>query len=598
MDQQNCPRTDTPPVAGPSSSVPPHPNAGNQTTPPNGQTAQPNRPTAPNWTTPPKRNNAPPPNRGTTPPGWTPPPGWPPPPPGWVPPGPAAPIRRNEDHFCFPNGRKELFFALFALITSLLVCNFTLFGGFNLGFGIAVAGYILCGTIYLMTSGYRPTLYSTALLLLSIVIAAGFGRSDDGGMKFFMLLLLFVSVNLGMCITAEQNIYRPGSIRTIGDLFRTIFPMCFGQIGRAIGGLFGGMKGKGSLGKKIGAMLLGILITVPLLGIVMSLLVEADAAFEAMMEILPDINFGEAVITVLMGVGIFIFMYSRCTALVHRPKAAFSSDITTKGINKWTVNTVLTGVCLVYLLYLVSQLAYFISGFSGIVPRGYTLAEYARRGFFEMTWLCVINLSIIIVTSLVIRKSGNRVPLGTRFLCLFIGLVTLFMVAVASAKMWIYIGGYGLTRARVLTQLIIVFFGIAAISVSISQFTKKPRYMQVLIITALLLGGAAFWADVDTVVATYNVNAYLEGDLETVDVEYLSELTSGAIPQIARLAEESEDPDVVMDAVRVLQDSYASWDDFRDWNYARGQASECLKEGDWDDISEEELWKDYFESME
>ena len=521
----------------------------------------------------------PPPNHNSHP-GYTPPPSaWSPPPPAWV---PARPPVRKAPSF-FPSGRKEYIFALFALIASLLVCNFTLFGDFNLGFGIAVIGYILCGTVYLMVSGHRPTAYSTILLVLSIIIAAGFGRSDDSGMKFFMMLFLFLSVNLSLCITAGQNIFRPGSVRSVGDLFRTIFPMCFGQIGHALGGLFGGMKGKGSVGKKIGAMLLGILITVPLLGILLSLLVEADAAFEAMLDILPDFDFSEAIVTVLIGTGIFIFMYSRCTALVHRPKGKFCSDINMKGINKWTVNTVLTGVCLVYLLYLISQLAYFVSGFTGIVPRGYTLAEYARRGFFEMAWLCVINLSIIIVTSLVVRKSGNRVPISSRILCLFISLVTLFMVAAASAKMFIYIGGYGLTRSRVLTQLIILFFGVAAISVSISQFTKKPKYMQVLVITALLLGGTAFWVDVDTVVATYNVNAYLEGDLETVDIDYLRTLTSGAIPQIARLAEESEDPEVVREAANVLYFSEAEWEDFRDWNYAVGQAAECLDEGDWDE---------------
>ena len=44
-------------------------------------------------------------------------------------------------------------------------------------------------------------------------------------------------------------------------------------------------------------------------------------------------------------------------------------------------------ISLVYVLYLVSQLAYFSGGFSGILPKGYTMAEYARRGFFEMAWL-------------------------------------------------------------------------------------------------------------------------------------------------------------------------------------------------------------------
>jgi hypothetical protein len=240
-------------------------------------------------------------------------------------------------------------------------------------------------------------------------------------------------------------------------------------------------------------------------------------------------------------------------------------------LNKLTVNTALIGLCLVYLVYLVSQLAYFVSGFAGIVPQDYTPAEYARRGFFEMAWLCAINMGLIVLAVSFVRKSNGRAPLSTRLLCLFTGLVTLFMVAAASAKLLTYIGSYGLTRLRVMTQLIIIFFGLMALVVSINLFMKKPRYMPVLLIGALLLGGSAFWVDVDTLVASYNVNAYQTGILETVDVEYLGTLGSGAVPQIAKLLNDS-DPEVAESARCELDRSIARWNDFRSWNYADWRA--------------------------
>lgn len=604
MDYQNNPGN---PYNHAPNPVPPNPN---NPPPPNWST----NPPPPNWSTnpPPNRGATPPPNPGATPPppnwstnpppnsGATPPPRWTPPNPGNIPPrnpgypppnGWRAPSRLDQ----YAAGRKELIFALFAMICSLLVCNFTLFGGFNLGFGIAMSGYILCGALYILSSGGRFTPYSAALLVLSLVITAGFGRSDDGGMKFVMVLFLFLAVNLCFCTVAGQNIFRVGSVRSIGDVFRSIFILGFGQMGPAIGGLFGGMKGKGSLGKKIGAVLLGLLITVPLIGIVLPLLVEADAAFEAMMEVLPEIDLGEAMVTVIFGVGVFIFLYSRCVGQVRRPKSEPVDTINLRGINALTVNTVLCGICLVYLLYLFSQLAYFVSGFAGMVPKGYTFAEYARRGFFEMAWLCVINMTIIVLTSLLVRKNeGGTVPTSSRILCLFIGLFTVFLVMAASAKMFVYIGGYGLTRKRVMTQLLIVFFGVAALTMALSLFVRKPRYMQVLVITALLLGGTAFWADVDTVVATYNVNAYLEGDLETVDVEYLGDLSDGAIPQIARLVND-EDEDVAKEARRILRRRDADWEDFREWNYARGQAAGCLKQDGLPDEDDDDFWSKFYD---
>lgn len=484
---------------------------------------------------------------------------------------PASPSRR------FPAGGKELTFGLLTLICGMLLCNFTLFGGFQLGFGIALSAYILCAAGYLLAAGGKLTPYSTVLLVLSLGIAAGYGRSDDGFVKFIMLLFLTVSINLGLCLIAGQNRRRPGCAGSIVDVFRTVFTMGYGQLPRALSGLFGAVLGKGSLFKKFGAIMIGLLIMLPVMAILLPLLIKADAAFEGMMKMMPEIDLLEITVTALFGVGVFFIMYTRGVALARRPKTEPVQPGSGRGMNKLTINTVLFGVCVIYLLYLISQLAYFIGGFAGILPEEYTLAEYARRGFFEMAGLCALNMGIIVLAMILVRKSGAMAPLSTRLLCLFVGLVTVFMVAAASAKMANYIGGYGLTRMRVMTQLIILFFGIAALTVSVNLFLKKPRYMPVLIVAALLLGGTAFWADVDTVVATYNVTAYQKGQLPTVDVEYLGTLSNGAIPQIAKLVDDA-DPKVAEEAKDILRYGYAHCEDFRDWNYTNWQAQEYVSQ--------------------
>lgn len=64
--------------------------------------------------------------------------------------------------------------------------------------------------------------------------------------------------------------------------------------------------------------------------------------------------------------------------------------------------------------------------------------------------------------------------------------------------------------------------------------------MQVTVLTALVVGCCTGWMDVDTQVARYNVDAYLSGQLETVDVGHLGSLSEGAVPQLARLLEASD----------------------------------------------------------
>ena len=209
-----------------------------------------------------------------------------------------------------------------------------------------------------------------------------------------------------------------------------------------------------------------------------------------------------------------------------------------------------------------------------------------------MAWLCGINMTIIVLAVLLVRKPEGKAPLSTRVLCLFIGLVTVFMVAAASAKMAMYINSYGLTRARVATELAIIFLGIAALTVSVSLFLSKPRYMQVLVITALIMGAVTIWADMDTVIATYNVQSYLSGRLEEVDLDYLEDLSDGAVPQIALLVNDS-DPDVAEKAQKIVDRRTSYWEDFREWNYADWLARPYVPHEESEESTGDDIWEMY-----
>jgi len=229
-------------------------------------------------------------------------------------------------------------------------------------------------------------------------------------------------------------------------------------------------------------------------------------------------------------------------------------------------------VVFVYGVYLVSQLAYFVGGFAGLLPEDYTLAQYARRGFFEMAWLVAINLGLMTFGVGMVRQS----PRSTRFLCLFLGLVSEFLVAASVAKMVLYIGSYGLTRLRVLTMVIMVFLAITTALVSVWLFLPKLQYMKAVMLTALAIGAAVLWLDVDTQVANYNVKHYLSGDLMTVDVHYLTELGPGAVEALDALAN-CGDPYYSAWARIYLKEWYiAGASDFRELTYVNQKARDIL----------------------
>lgn len=475
----------------------------------------------------------------------------------------------------FPTGKKEGLFALAILLSCLALCNFVLFGGFNLGFSIAAAACILFTFVYLVWAGCKPTGYSALLLLLSLAIAAGFARSNDGFVKFILLHFLLLATNLGFCVMAGKNLYPTGCAVSLLDAPRTLFGLGIGRSGRAVSGLSRIFRRSGTVGQKGGAVLLGLCVALPVVGIMLPLLISADAAFDGLIALLPDFEAKEFVVTLLFGPFVAILLYTRGVALRHSEKGAYT-PAQRKGINAITVNTALGAVCFVYVAYLVSQLAYFSGGFSGILPEEFTMAEYARRGFFEMAILCGINLAVMVASLGLVRKQ-NRAPLATRLLCLFIGIVTLFLVATASAKMFMYIGSYGLTRLRVLTQIIMLFMALTTLFVTVWLFVPKLPYMKAVIIAAMIIGGATLWADVNTQVARYNVEAYLSGQLEQVDLKYLQTLGNGAVPYIARLAEEAPSIVVKGKAKNYLKKhEVGGYEDFRGWNYVNRVAEGIL----------------------
>ena len=475
----------------------------------------------------------------------------------------------------FQTGRRELIFGLLVLLSALCLCNFTVYGGLNLGFALGTWACIVCAFCYLLSVGCKPSGYSCSLLGLSLVIAAGFARSDDGFVKGVMVCFLIVSVNLGFCLMAGKNLYRAASVRSLLDVPGTVFGMGLGKLPAALRGLKQAFRESGSVGQKGGAFLLGLCLCIPVLGIVIPLLISADAAFDGLMSLLPDFKLQELLVTVCLGVPLGIFLYSRCVALGQTQRPAPTEKLG-KGIHGITVNTVLVAICVVYVAYLLSQLAYLFGGFAGILPEGYTVAQYARRGFFEMALLCGINLTVMVLSLGLVRRQSSA-PLMTKLLCLFLGLVTLFLVATASAKMFLYIGTYGLTRLRVLTQIIMLFMAVTTVILSVWLFVPKLPYMKAVILAAMLIGAATLWADVNTQVARYNVDAYLSGQLETVDFSHLLGLGDSAIPQLARLRDQAPDEQIQKRAGKLLNDMEASpAEDFRDWNYVNQNANRYL----------------------
>lgn len=476
----------------------------------------------------------------------------------------------------FPTGKQELIFGAGIVLISFLLFNCVIYGGFFLGYAVASILMILCTAGYLLCSGYKLSGYTGTVLALCLVIAASFARSDDGLVKFMMLCFLTVGVNIALCQLAGKGRYSAKGVGALLDVPAVIFPMGFGCLPQSFRGLYQTAKEGGTGLKKGGAVALGAGISALLLAVLLPLLTSADAAFEGLINQLPSLRMTELLTTLIFGLLLACPLYTRAVALRHQPVTP-PEVRERKGVHPLTVNTVLLAVAVLYLAYLFSQLAYLWGGLSGILPEGYDTVSYARRGFFEMALLCFLNLSIISLAAGLVKKQKG-LPKLTVVCCLFIGLFTLFLTLTSGAKMVLYIQSFGLTRLRVLTQIITLFLGVTACIVCLWLVHPKLPYMKIVLLTALVMGCITAWVDVDTVVARYNVSAYRSGALPSVDVDYLINLGDGAIPAVLELTED-KDPEVAKEAKRLLERGNCSEvRDWRNWNMATAKAGKLLKE--------------------
>lgn len=467
-------------------------------------------------------------------------------------------------------GMRELIFCVISLITGLCMVNFIIYGGFNLGFALTAILSICASVGYLHASGHKGDWYTWSLVVLSLIIAASFAWSSDGFVKFVLFCFLITGVNLSLCLTAGQNRRHPGGVRSLLDAPRAFFTFGIGKMGSSFRPLRLFFTTGGASARNAGPVLAGLAIAVPVLIVMIPLLMSSDAAFEGLMDLLPEFELSETYVTVLWGTFLFAILYSRSVSLHHHTDVKLP-EIPGKGLHLFTVNTLLSMICLLYGVYLFSQIAYFSGGFLGILPEGYSIAEYARRGFFEMALLSGINLGLITFGIGMVSRQGN-VQRSTKLLCLAIGCVTLFLIGASFAKMLLYIGTYGLTRLRVLTMAIITFLAITTVLVCVWLFVPKLKYMRFVMLSALIIGSLVVWMDVDTAVARYNVEGYLSGKLPSIDTAHLAELGDGALQYAHRLTG-CDDPKIA----EIARDLVNSWHvskpkDFRSWNYINHSA--------------------------
>jgi hypothetical protein len=201
----------------------------------------------------------------------------------------------------------------------------------------------------------------------------------------------------------------------------------------------------------------------------------------------------------------------------------------------------------VYICYFVVMAPYLFSALTGVLPPGFTYAEYARRGFFELCGVAVINLAVVYLCWLLAKRASRSYPRILRILSGGVALLTCLLVITAASKMLLYIQSYGLSPLRLYTSWFMV--GLLLCFVLIVLWHLRPFNVArpLIILVVVLSCTLALW-NTDGSIARYNTSRYLNGDTTQIDVALLESLSDAALPALHDLESQAPDSAVQQEA--------------------------------------------------
>ncbi|WP_195268652.1 DUF4173 domain-containing protein [Eubacterium sp. 1001713B170207_170306_E7] len=406
--------------------------------------------------------------------------------------------------------------------------------------------FALAGALYFFKEGLAFTKESLYWLVMALALGGSYGIYVNQRLNVLLLPVLFAMLAYWVLCTAGARIGRGRFF--LSDLFNAFLALPLFNYTREWQ-VFRRMGSGSSAGHALKAVLLGLALGVPVLLVVLYLLVQADAAFQAMLGRL-FINVPQMLLEVLrlalalvLSGYFFGLFYGAC----KREKTILEAEALETGRQKRRKLPVVTGctvlglLCLVYFMFFAAQGGYYFSAFWGDLPGGgMTAAEYARRGFFELCQVSVINLVVMGAGQLFLREAEKTARVLLKGFNITLSVLTLLLIATALSKMFLYIERFGMTQLRIFTSWFMLLLALFFILQIIRQF-RSFAVMKVCAVAAAVMVVLLSYADMDRMIAAYNLSAYDRGRLETLDMDTLAACGPAAVEPIKAFYEQTGD---------------------------------------------------------
>lgn len=279
----------------------------------------------------------------------------------------------------------------------------------------------------------------------------------------------------------------------------------------------------------------GLAITLPILVVFGLLLASADPVFAswrnaleeliANWDFLPRTIFFIALLSMVLGAYGFTAKGDDSVGL----SIGASPDLSRRWLGVTERLILIGSVAALLWLFLLVQLTYLFGNLPQVTGSGMTFAEYARRGFAELTVVASASALIILLSEKFGRKDNRETML--RGVTLALVLAVLFLLASAFHRVWLYEEAYGFTTARLYAQayIIVVAFGLLALAAEVrGEIDTRRLFRRVAAAATIAFLTLIYWNH-QTWIATRNVDRF--ATTGKLDIGYLvRELSPNAVP--------------------------------------------------------------------
>ena len=275
--------------------------------------------------------------------------------------------------------------------------------------------------------------------------------------------------------------------------------------------------------KKSKYVFAGILASLPVLFVVLFLLSSADMVFASIFKgFFESFVFDGKFISTgfLIFVGMFC-SYSLVGYITSDDIKKRTSQNTKKKAEPLMAVSFLSVISVVYFVFSFIQIFYlFMRNLK--LPNNYSYSAYAREGFFQLLFVCIINLIIMLVCLTKFKES-----MALKVLLTILTMCTYVILASSLLRVCMYIRAYNLTFDRISALWMLFLIAMIFAGCIVNVWKQFPLFKYMVVVTSCMYLCFSL-AKPDAVIAKYN----LVHPGRHFDMEYLLELSSDATPYV------------------------------------------------------------------